>query len=126
MLTVVSYASSPGELPLHAAKDFQKPGCGNFIMAVFDLARTVQQQYTVFERYSHITNAAANAILADLQYTYFKKRDALFAMFIDPEADEETRQEIQYTFWLDEIVHKRDTALWLHLADTLEEAIRQN
>lgn len=122
MLTVVSYASAPGELPVNAVNQFPSPGCGNFVLAVMDLARTVQQQYTVFERYSHVTNAAANAILADLQYTFFKKRPKLFETLRAEDTDDDTRQQIQLAFWTNEIVVKRDTALWLHLADSVETA----
>ncbi len=123
MLTVVVYGSAPGELPVHAVRDFPSPGCGNFLMAVFDLARTVQPQYTVFERYSHITNAAANAILAHLQYSYFKKRLDLYAVLRDSETDDATRQQIQHQFWLDEDVARTDTALWLNLVDNLTAAL---
>ena len=42
LLTVVSYASAPNELPAHAVNQFPSPGCGNFVSAVLDLARTVQ------------------------------------------------------------------------------------
>lgn len=125
MLTVVAYASAPRDLPLNAAGDFPSPGCGNFVLAVFDLARTVQPDYTVFERFSHVTNAAANAILADLQYTYFKKRPALYATYRDAETSDEDRQQIQIDFWLNPIVAARDSALWHNLADQTEAALRR-
>jgi hypothetical protein len=126
MLTVIAYGSSPNDLPVHAVRDFPSPGCGNFLLAVFDLARTVQPHYSVFERYSHITNAAANAILAHLQYTYFKKRLDLYAILRDSETDEVTRQQIQHQFWLDEDVARTDTALWLNLIETLTVALENN
>ncbi|MFW5747990.1 MAG: hypothetical protein ACOCYT_00095 [Chloroflexota bacterium] len=125
MLTVVSYASAPRDLPVTAINQFPSPGCGNFIMAVLDLARTVQEGHTVFERFSHVTNAAANAILADLQYTYFKNRPEVYAQLHDENLPEAERQQIQYHFWLNEIVSKRDTALWLNLADGVEAALER-
>lgn len=123
LLTVVAYASAPRDLPINAINQFPQPGCGNFVLAVLDVARTVQPQYTVYERYSHVTNAIANAILADLQYTYFKKRPQLYAQLIDPDTDDTTRQQIQAAFWLDDNIAKRDTALWLHTVDLIEAAL---
>jgi hypothetical protein len=125
MLTVVSYASAPGELPVNAVNQFPRPGCGNFVLAVMDLARTVQPKYTVYERFSHVTNAAANAILADLQYTYFKDALELFERLRADETDAETRQRIQYQFWLDDNIAARDTALWLHLVAEVERALER-
>lgn len=122
-LTVVSYGSAPSQLPDAAIKQFPSPGCGNFVMAVLDLSRTVQMNVSVFERYSHVTNAAANAIVADLQYTYFKKRVRLFEALIAGDLDENDRQAIQMDFWLDPIVSKRDTALWLNLAESAQGAL---
>lgn len=125
LLTVITYASAPRDLPLNALNQFPQPGCGNFILAVFDAARTVQPQYHVYERYSHITNAIANAILADLQYTYFKHHPQLYAQLLDPNTDQATRTQIQATFWLDENIAKRDTALWLHVANLTEKALEE-
>ncbi len=126
MLTAVVYGSSPRELPVHAVQDFPSPGCGNFLMAVFDLARTVQPEHTVFERYSFITNAGANAILAQLQYTYFKNRPELYNIYRDRETDDATRQAIQTDFWLDDVVTKTDVALWANLIDTLVSTLEKN
>lgn len=126
MLTVVVYGSSPREIPFHAVKDFPSPGCGNFLMAVFDLAQTVQQDHTIYERYSFITNAAANGILAQLQYSYFKNRPELYALYRDSETDPETRQAIQTDFWLDDTVAKTDIALWSNLVETLVHTLEKN
>lgn len=126
LLTVVTYASAPNELPEHAVQDFRQPGCGNFVVSVFDMARAVQQKHTIYERYSHITNAAANAIIADLQYTFFKNRPALYATFSDQDSDPEERQQIQYQFWMDRTVAERDKALWLNLTDAVQQALEQN
>lgn len=124
-LTVMNYASAPNDLPIHNVRQFPSPGCGNFLMAIFDLARAVQQGYETFERYSHITNAAANAILADLQYTYFKNRLDLFQQFRDADTGLLLYQHIQVRFWMDDVVGKRDTALWLHLADLTASALER-
>lgn len=124
MLTVISYASAPNELPVNALNQFPSPGCGNFVMAVFDAARAVQPEYTVFERYSHITNAAANAILADLQHTYFGQRIDEYDRLREAEGDEQMAAQIQYAFWLDGEVAARDTALWLEIADELEQLLQ--
>lgn len=117
LLTVISYASAPDDLPEHAVGQFPSPGCGNFIRMVFDLARVVQPKYTVFERYSHITNATANAILADLSHLYFAERLDEFEQLRAGQAGYEA---VQYRFWTDDAVAARDTQLWLSVADELE------
>lgn len=127
LLTVVAYASAPKDLPVHTVGQFPAPGCGNFLMAVFDLARTVQTEYTVFERYSHLTNALANSILADLQHTYFSQHPEIYAKLRDLQDDDEAqaaaRAKIQYDFWLDDEVAARDTQLWLHVADQVRHLL---
>lgn len=126
MLTVVVYGSSPREIPFHAVRDFPSPGCGNFLMAVFDLAQTVQPDHTIYERYSFITNAAANGILAQLQYSYFKNRPELYTLYRDGETDPEIRQAIQTDFWLDDTVAKTDSALWSNVVDLLVTTLEKN
>lgn len=113
LLTVVSYASAPRDLPLHALSQFPSPGCGNYVSAVFDLARTVQPETSPFERYSFITSAAANALLAALMDRYFGPRPDEWALL----GDESARQAVYGRFWLDADVAAADTAAWLALAD---------
>ena len=125
MLTVISYASAPTDLPEGTINQFPSPGCGNFVMAVLDSARTVQDKYTVFERYSHATNSIANAILAELTHVYFAERPELYAQFIDPETDPETRTKIQYDFWLDKEVSQTDQKLWLQIAYQIKKHIER-
>lgn len=125
MLTVVSYASAPSELPESAVNAFPSPGCGNFVKAVLDLARAVQDEYTVFERYSHITNVVANAILAELQHLHFEKRTAEFSFIIDLDGDPQKKAKIQQKFWVAPSVAERDTALWHKVADDVEARIKQ-
>lgn len=120
MLTVVSYASAPNELPVNALNQFLSPGCGNFVMAVFDLARAVEQEYTVFERYSHITNCVANAILAEMQHLYYSEHGREYTLMIAPATDNETKSLIQSRFWLDKKVARLDTARWRQVADQVE------
>lgn len=120
LLTVVSYGSAPSDLPEGTVNQFPSPGCGNFVVSVLDCARAVQPKYTVFERFSHITNATANAILAELQYQYFSDREDAFTLLMDAEADQHARAQVQYDFWLDEAVAARDTAIWQGIADELE------
>lgn len=128
LLTVISYGSAPKDLPLHSVSQFASPGCGNFLMAVFDMARAVQSEYTVFERYSHITNGVANGILADLQHIYFSQREGDYIQLREMEGDEqilaEKRAQIQYAFWLDAQVAQRDTEIWLAVADHVEELLQ--
>jgi hypothetical protein len=125
-LTVVSYASAPNDLPEHAVAQFPSPGCGNFVSAVLDLARAVQSKYTVFERYSFITNATANVILADLMDFYYSQHPDQWEMLtqhaddIDAETGLTVRQRIYAAFWLDAEVAARDTAAWLDAAAMVE------
>lgn len=122
-LTVINYGSAPNDLPESAVNQFPQPGCGNFIRAVLDLARAVQPKYTVFERYSHITNATANALLADLTHAYFSANPAEFAVLSDLNADPDARTRVQAAFWLDPAIAARDTAHWLTVADAVQAAL---
>lgn len=124
-LTVVLYASSPKDLPVHTLNQFPSPGCGNFLMAVFELAWSIHTEFTVFEQYSHITNAVSNGILARLQHLYFAYRPDSYAVLHDPNTSAETRSEVQYRFWLDAEVARRDTELWLHVVDAVEKRIQE-
>jgi hypothetical protein len=123
LLTVISYASAPADLPEHTINQFPSPGCGNFVMAVLDCARVVQDKYSVFERYSHATNVVANGILAELTHVYFADRLDVYAQFIDPATDQATRNQIQYDFWLDKDVEQIDQKLWLQIAYEIKKRI---
>ena len=127
LLTVMSYASapSPNDLPIAAINQFPSPGMGNFIMAVFDLARSVRTEYTVFERYSHITNATANVLLADLQHFYFERHPDAYTALRDPDTPEADRAEIQGRFWVDKHVAWRDAATWLEVIDDLQTKLEE-
>lgn len=130
-MTVMAYASAPNDLPDHALTQFPQPGCGNFLSAVLDLARSVQTKYTVFERYSFMTNATANVILADLMDFYYRQHPQEWdhltenADEINPESGLTVRQQAYMRFWMDEAVAQRDTAAWLKIADLLEEKLAQ-
>lgn len=125
LLTVVSYASAPDELPGHAVNQFPSPGCGNYVSAVLDLARVVQTGVSPFERYSFITNAIANTVLAELMDFYYSgrmedwQRLTEHADEIDPQTGLTVRQALTMQFWSDEEVARRDTAAWLEIADAV-------
>lgn len=124
-LTVVAYASAPNELPQHAVNQFPSPGCGNFVSAVLDMARVVQTGVSIYERYSFITNAIANTILADLMDFYYSQHPEEWehliaeAEVIDPETGLTVAQQMYFRFWSDASVAQRDTALWLSVVDML-------
>jgi hypothetical protein len=118
LLTVVSYASAPNELPDHAVTQFPSPGCGNFVGAVLDLARAVQTGVSPFERYSFITNAIANAVLAELMDMYYSQHPDEWE-YLNSNPDVSIRQELYGRFWLDADVAARDTAIWLDIADQI-------
>lgn len=119
LLTVVSYASAPNDLPDQSISQFPQPGCGNFVRAVLDAARGVQPKYTVFERYSHITNAVANVFLAELMHLYYSQHPADFALLTSEDAAPDEKTQVTFRFWLDETVAERDRQLWLDVADQL-------
>jgi hypothetical protein len=122
LLTVVSYASAPNELPAHAVTQFPSPGCGNFVSAALDLARAVQTGVSPFERYSFITGAIAHAALAELMDLYYSQHPDEWAR-LNESADAEVRQELYGRFWLDGDVAARDTAIWLDVANQVEAKI---
>lgn len=125
LLQIVSYATAPTDLPMEALTQFPDPGCGNFIMATFDMARAVQTQYSVFERYSYIVNAVANGILADLQHTYYSRHRDEYDMMFDPEADPEIASRVQQGFWMDNAVAERDTASWIDVLYEVEAMLEE-
>jgi hypothetical protein len=128
-MTVAAYASAPDQLPDHAVNQFPQPGCGNFVSAVLDLARAAQPRHTIFERYSFITSATANVILAELMDAYYSARPDEWQRLtgqadeIDPETGLTVRQAQHMRFWLDDDVAQRDTAAWLAVADMTEEKL---
>lgn len=128
-MTVTAYASAPSHLPDHVVNQFREPGCGVFVGAVLDMARAVQTEYTVFERYSFMTNATANAILADLMAFYFAQHPRLWLDILNrpDKVEAETgltlRQSHYMRFWADEEVAERDRAAWLAVADLLEQRV---
>lgn len=131
LLTVISYASAPDQLPEHAVNQFPSPGCGNYISAVFDLARVVQMGASPFERYSFITNALANITLAQLMDLYYSQhmdewqRLNEAADETNPETGLTVRQELYMKFWTDAAVAQQDTRIWLDVADAVEAKLNE-
>lgn len=123
-LTVISYGSAPKDLPEQAVNQFPSPGCGNFVRGVLDLGRAVQDQYSIFERYSHATNATANTVLADLMDFYYHDHLDEWAHVNEPDTVPDVRQRLYARFWLNEAVAARDTATWLAIADLLDQRLR--
>lgn len=124
-MTVMAYASAPDELPEQAVNQFPSPGCGNYVMAVLDLARSVQDKYTVFERYTHITNVVANGILTRLQHHYFENRPGEFSFIVDLDGDDSKKAKIYQKFWRNAAVAELDTQLWLQVADAVEAKLQE-
>lgn len=130
LLMMMSYGTAPRELPpAHVVNQFPSPGCGNYVAAVLDLARAVQEGVSPYERYSFITNATANAVLAELMDLYYRERESDWQRLndspeeIDPDTGLTLRQTLYGAFWLDEAVAECDTALWLEIADALAAKI---
>lgn len=123
LLTVIVYGSASDDLPTHSIPQFPKAGCAHFLLAVFDLARAVQSTQSEFEKYSHVTNAISNIILAYLQYDHFRYRPDSYAILRDDSTPLEERERIQFNFWMDKRVANSDIALWLDVANRLEKAL---
>ena len=123
LLTVIVYGSSSDDLPVNSIPQFPNAGCAHFLLAIFDLARSVQSQYTHFEKYSHITNAVANIILAHLQYDHFRYRPDSYAVLRDESTPLEERERIQFNFWMNTQVASADSGYWLDIANRLESAL---
>ncbi|MDZ4672351.1 MAG: hypothetical protein SH821_15930 [Phototrophicales bacterium] len=123
LLTVIVYGSASDDLPVNSIPQFPTAGCAHFLLGVFDLARSVQTQYTHFEKYSHITNTVANTILAHLQYDHFRYRPDSYATLRDELTPLEERERLQFNFWMDKHVADGDVAYWLDIANRLETAL---
>ena len=129
LLTIISYGSAPRDLPDHAVNQFPSPGCGNYVSAVLDLARAVQTGVSPFERYSFITNATANVVLAELMDLYYAERPQDWQRLtesadeIDPATSPSLRQALYIQFWSDPEVAARDTAIWQEIAAALKEKL---
>ncbi len=119
LLMLMSYGTVPRDLPVHAVNQFPSPGCGNYVSAVLDLARAVQDGVSPYERYSFITNATSNVVLAELMDLYYRDHMAAWQRLndapeaIDPATGLSVRQTVYAQFWLDPQVAACDTALWL-------------
>jgi len=123
LLTVIVYGSASDDLPIHSISQFPSAGCAHFLLAVFDLARAVQSTQSEFEKYSHITNAICNIILAHLQYDHFRYRPDSYATLRDESTPLEERERLQFNFWMDARVASADTTHWLDVANRLEKAL---
>jgi hypothetical protein len=127
LLMLMAYGTAPRDLPAHAVNQFPSPGCGNYVAAVLDLARAVQDGVSPFERYSFITNATANAVLAELMDLYYRDHGDDWQRLngapdeIDPSTGLTVRQTLYGVFWMDAAVAERDTAAWLDIAEALAE-----
>lgn len=124
LLTIIVYGSASDNLPIQSIPQFPSPGCAHFLLGVFDLARSVQSIYSPFEKYSHITNAISNGILAHLQYDYFRYRPDSYTVLRDETTPLEERERLQFNFWMNRQVAQLDTALWLSVAERLEKTLR--
>lgn len=125
LLYVVSYGTVSGVPPTDALTQFPKPGCGNFVMAVLEIAHAVQVSYRE-TRYNHITDAVAHTILADLQHTYYNRRSDEYAQLLAAESDANAVRQMRAAFWMDAEVAQRDTALWLRVAEEIAGRIERN
>lgn len=127
LVWIASYGATPANLPLDASAPHPSPGAANFISALIDIARSVEQRTPLENRLRFLGNALSNVLLAELAVYWYEQHPDLWEMQvehgdeIDPQTGLTIRQVIYTQFWLDETVAQRDTAAWLEIAALLEK-----
>lgn len=129
LVWITSYGAAPANLPPDAAAPHPSPGASNYIASLIDLARAMERQTPLENRFRFLANALSNVILAELAAAWYGDHpDAWEYQQTDgDEIDDETgftvRQTIQAQFWLDAATAQRDTAAWLSIVDAVEGKI---
>lgn len=132
LLAITSFGTAPdaGVAEMALQQGFIAPGASNFLKAVFDITQAMQSRHTGEARVGYMTSAVVNAIVAELAEAWYGERpeawqrvrnnayDAATQTYSDPEAT-----QIAYAFWQDAQTAALDTALWLGLADTIEQKL---
>ncbi len=116
LMQMVNTGTAPSSLPPAAQRDFEYPGAANFMKALADLARALQQG-PLPPRIGFLVSATVNAIMAELVEQYYGRRMEAWRVV---RAQEPEAQAVAYAFWTDEEVALLDTDHWLQVADAVE------
>jgi hypothetical protein len=121
LVTIASYGTAPDEGVAEMAlnQQYNEPGCGNFLKAIYDVTQCMQKKHTGEARISFMTSALVNVVMAELVEAWYGEREELWETVRADQTSLEA-QEIAYAFWMDEDIVILDTACWLEIADQLE------
>lgn len=136
LVSITSFGTAPeeGVAEMALSKDFDAPGAGNFLKAVYDVTQAMQPRHTAEARIGFMASAIVNAIMAELVEAWYgdEREDdwqRVRSSQIDPQtgtyADPEVAQ-IAYAFWMDSGTAALDTRNWIEVADQLEAALNRN
>lgn len=123
LMQMVNTGTAPARLPPEAMRDFQSPGAANYMKALADLARALQQG-PLPPRIGYLVSATVNAIMAELVEHYYGRRPEAWDL-MRKQPDDPASKEIAYEFWTDEEVALLDTDHWLQVADSIERHTRR-
>jgi hypothetical protein len=131
MVSVVAYGFAPEQLPETIPSQYTAPGSGQFVFAVLEMCRGMQPKRPAEERFTLLSSAIANGILAELTaYWYSLHPDAherVLNNTVDPVTNEYTDPEaarIPLQFWIDDGVAQRDIGAWLQTAYWIEKRLK--
>lgn len=121
LLQIVMTASAPDESIIQQAfQHFTTPGTANFFKTLYDLYQSTQKKYQSEPRIGFLVSATVNAITAELVEMYFRDKLDTWEAYRSQGQDFE---KIALAFWTDEAVIERDKALWLAVADRIENHV---
>jgi len=134
ILAINSYGTVPDDSVAEMAlqQQFNQPGAGNFIKAVYDTTQAMQDKHTGEARIGFMASAVVNAIMAELVEAWYGERDKAWQRVRENQFDPQTGEysdpqatQIAYIFWTDERTSALDTGTWLEIAATIEAKFKR-
>lgn len=132
LLAITSFGTTPddGIAEMALQQSFPAPGARNFLKAVFDITQAMQSTHTGEARIGYMTSAVVNAIMAELVEAWYGDQEAAWEQVRQNTYDPETEMysdpvatQIAYQFWQAPQTAALDTALWLAVADAIEQKL---
>lgn len=123
LLQMVNMGTAPAKLPPEALRDFEYPGCANYMKALADMAHALQSG-PLPPRIGYLVSATVNAIMAELVEQYYGAHMEQWHFVRENPSDPQS-QQIAYTFWTDEEVALLDIDHWLQVADSIQEKMER-
>jgi len=123
LIQMVNTGTAPAKLPAEALHDFEKPGAGNYMKALADMAHALQQG-ALPPRIGYLVSATVNATMAELVEHYYSVHIDDWTFQRENPSDPKT-QQIAYQFWTDSDVALLDTDAWLLVADSIEDKLER-